>query len=301
MNKVQLVLGADGAGGLCMGFPLAHFIKQAGYSVEVILSIKDAGFKALNSLFNNLFSIRQVPEEYSHNHRILFDAELQQRAGLENEWYYFCPDLVFSHPRSFDFNKFCTTPQTVKSTRLLTDHLRPEGIIYLALNTTTLGYQYAFRKELIFQLAKTFPNDRIYLPVIDQWAEQSINNNDLNEEFPYNVLVDKNPDIIVAIEYLMRSRLCICLDNGFSHISYQLGQQRILLDPHLPPIDNNSVKHAVRWRETFEDSVRLNTHWQDVVDLVSVLTTNPQISLLPKDLVVRSLACHWPSVLGFKL
>ena len=190
MSKVLVVAGGDGIGGLINGFQVAHFVRQAGYQVDVKVSADDHVFRSLYHLFHDQFNVSQLPIEYSQNHRLLQDSVLLATLAKEyDDFAYICPDLTYKH---FNYKKFNILPNTIKGIRLLTQKLSPQNQIYLALNTTTANYNYKHVHSLLLLLSGFLPNYTIHLPVLDQWSGLEVKKMELPEHLPDNVVVHRN-------------------------------------------------------------------------------------------------------------
>ena len=247
--------------------------------------------------------MRNIPEWQTQNDKLLHDEsiinEIKEWVGNKNsQVYYVCPDLLYRNKYSFDYNKFNTNPLTIKSTRLLTHKLKQENIIALCLNTSTYGYSYQLTQELILRLSE-LKNYQIYVPEINTWAGHKISLNIDKSKFPENVIVDSNPDFVESLKMVARSKVCICSDCGTSHLSFHLGQIRVLLDPWFG-FSRSTLAHQVRWRENIEDSIPINTPPDKIFQLINVLLETPQTQLLPKNIVLNNIECDWARELLFK-
>jgi hypothetical protein len=262
MRKVLILGGGDGIGGLILAFQCAEFVKNhRGFDVTVGISAEQEQFYVLDWLFRDKFNIQYYPVLVSSGHQLLRDPSLLEsiRKGFY-EFYYVCPDLTFKNPYSFDYRRYRTNPKAIITTRLLTHKYKPNGknIIYLALNSTTPGYTYQNIGELAVQLAKNIPNYEIYLPVLTNWNGKPIPPVIFSEK-PNNLVIEYDQDVEHSLNKLKTAHYCICADNGFSHISYHLGQSRMLLDPHLFQ-NPNPLPWIVRWREDITDSICISTY-----------------------------------------
>jgi len=301
-EKIVLFGGGDGIGGLLSTFQCAYFVKQAKIFHEVDVSIRQDSGEVLKYLFDDQFNLRIQPEEYSHNHKIIFDKNLRESIFPETKdenFYYICPDLLHRNPFGFDFRRFNVNLQTLKSTRLLTHRFKPENIIYLGLISSTPGYSYANVRRLIFELSARFKNYTIYCPILDSWAGKDICVLDTRAALPSNVIIDKNPNFVESIKWLEKSELVFCLDNGISHISYHLGNARIFLDPYSQIHQNNCAMH-VRWRETLEDSVSMDFAPEYLADLARTIIDTPQTMLINKSFVINNLQYDFSRLMNFK-
>ena len=276
MGKVLIVAGGDGIGGLMNGFQVAHYVKQAGYEVDVKLSASNEVYYPLYHLFHDQFIMSQLPIEYSQNHRLLHDDVLLTTLtqGYE-DFAYICPDLTYKY---FNYKKYNILPNTIKGTRLLTHRFNPQRQIYLALNTTTAGYNYKHIHALLLMLSSFLPQYTIYLSVLNKWSNLDVKRMELPNELPKNVVISRDPDFIDQLDLLSQCSACICLDNGLSHIAYHLGQIRILLDPHLV----GDLAWKIRWREDMADSVELITSPANIARILFINLSCPETQLLSK-------------------
>jgi hypothetical protein len=284
MGKVLVVAGGDGIGGLINGFQVAHFLKEKGkrdlYNVDVKVSASDKVYQSLEYLFSDKFNMEQLPIQYSQNHRLLSDSVLwsELKAGYDS-LEYICPDLTYKY---FDYKKYHVLPNTVRGVRLLTHKFRPQNQIYLALNTTTVNYNYKHVHSLLLLLSGFLPDFTIHLPVLDTWSGLEVKKMELPERLPDNVVVHKNPEMTDQLDILSKCIGCICLDNGMSHVSYHLGQIRILLDPHFA----GDLAWKIRWREDLADSIDMTTSPATVARLMTINVSCPETQLLTKREVI---------------
>ncbi len=238
MSEKYIVYGLrDGCGGLILAFQCAHFIKQAGHEVVVRICAKDEIYKPLHHLFSDQFAMKQLPEHY---------AEI---AGSQTS-YWVWPDALFRNPNAFDYKRFNTSLNAIKSQRLLQHKLKVTNKIGLFLNSNTNGYSYSSIGKLATEIAKRFPDKTVYLPILNEWQGVKIPDVILNDEdCPPNLMVEENQDFNKVIDHLLECELTICSDSGPSHISFNTGQTRILLDPYAE-ITRNTIGWWTRWRQT---------------------------------------------------
>jgi hypothetical protein len=222
----------------------------------------------------------QLPIEYSQYHRLLGDDVLLATLTKGyDDFAYICPDLTYKY---FDYKKFNILPNTIRGIRLLTQKFSPQNQIYLALNTTTVNYNYKHVHSLLLLLSGFLPNYTIHLPILDTWSGLEVKKIELPEHLPDNVKVYKNPDIIDQLDILSKCIGCICLDNGMSHISYHLGQIRILLDSHF----KGDLAWKIRWREDLADSIDITTSPATIARLMTINVSWPETQLLNKREVI---------------
>ncbi|MEK6883582.1 MAG: hypothetical protein AABY22_28395 [Nanoarchaeota archaeon] len=151
-------------------------------------------------------------------------------------------------------------------------------------------------------MAEELKDYTIYCPVLEKWADKEIKTSNISFDdgaFHKNVYLNKNPDFIESLKWLEKSCYCVCADNGISHISFHLGQQRLLLDSRFG-FNRPNLAFYARWRETEEDSVDLRTSIDEVVALVKLNLTEPETTLLPKRVVLNNLHENWARELIYK-
>src|SRR6266540_1735639 len=300
MSDIVILLGVlDGLGGLLLTLQCAEFIYKQNKLPYIYIAARDEVFRPLQYLYHGKYHLHQLPE--FTNDSFLYDLDFINRLKCENqEFYVIWPDALYKNPYAFDYKKYNTNPQTIKTTRTLLHKSKPEKIIYVALNTTTENYSYHNPGKLVHKLGQEVKDYIIYCPVLDKWGGKEINHQIWDHEGFYdNVFIDKNPEFIDSLKWLEKSCYCISLDNGVSHISYHLGQQRLLLDPRFGFAVQNPAFYA-RWRETEEDSIDLKTSVDEIVELIKLNLVIPQTTLLPKKLVLNNLNADWGRELIFK-
>ncbi len=270
-EKYTVIICKDGVGGGCLGFQSAFFIKQAGHEVLVKIAAKDEIFKPLYHLFSDQFNIEQISEDF------VIDSHLEKTFVV---W----PDALFRNPLAFDFKKFNTSLNAIKSQRLLQHKLKLTNKIGLFLNSVTTGYTYQDVGGLATEIAKRFPDKTVYLPILTRWANQDVPSVVFKQESdaPSNLVIEENQDFNKVIDHLLECELTLCADNGPGNISYQTGQVRILLDPR-SECTRHTCAWISRWRsDNGNDSIPILTPVNDIVNLCDVLLNEPTTQLLPK-------------------
>lgn len=299
--NICLVSG-DGIGGQLLAFQCGKLLKDKNHSVTILVSARDEVFNPINFLFGKDYNIIQIPENYQTDllsFKDLHYSVLQLVNRKFDEIYIVYPDLLFQHPRSFDFKRFGLNLQEIVKTKLLQNQRKSENIIYCALNTSTPEYKYPHVFNLVYGLAGDLPNYQIYFNNITKWAGKDINNGNF-EKLPKNVLYFENQDFNESLEYLKKSCYCVCLDNGISHISYSMGVPRLLLDFRADSKPDN-LMFRVRWREEdLFESVNLNIPFYTVAAIVKINLEIPQTSLLPRKIIENNLNLDWSRYLYFK-
>jgi hypothetical protein len=248
---------------------------------------RDEVVKPLQYAFKGYFNLVQWPEEYVANYRILTDKAIQDEiCGDDKERYFIIPDLLFRGPLAFDYRKYNTNPQTIKSTKLLANRYKPEHnkIISCFLASTTPGYLYDNIGELLRQIGQKLPDYTIFFPKVTAWANKDIEYGDLSR-LPFNVYVDESPDIYKCIDILAKSEFVVCTDNGFYHLANQYGAAVVLLDPQY-----NKLPWSARWRATTDNSVPINIPPELASELVNILIKEPVTQLIPRIKVLEKIA-----------
>lgn len=299
-NKV-LILGSHGLGDSIQSLQCAHFAKMLNKDVTVISCTRNEVFDPLYFLFGDLFDLLQHPlkEDWGHDNWILKNQESLKSLSYFDEIYYSIPDLLFKHPLAFNYQKYNTNPQVIKQTRLLTHKFRPEKRIYIGLATSTDGYLYSNIPALLRKLGNEIPDHEIYFTNVKNWAGRELNYGDLSN-MPPNVIIHDNPKFYESLAILGKSCLGLYTCNGPSHLGFQFGQNRIILDPQY-----KKTLWEARWREDFSECIDINTSINDVVSLVKENINTPQTLLLPRQkvldiLIKNNYSVDWKSELLFK-
>lgn len=291
-----------GIGDQLLGLQCATSIynNHIGANIVFYSFSRDEVFKVLKNLLNagGIDNIVQVPEKFASDYNIIKDEKtIELIKGSHYEFYFICPDLLFRGPYSFNYKKYNTSPQIIKSLRPLL-HLREESekIIYCGLSTSTPQYKYHYTRELIRQLALKLPDYKIYFNNVSTWAGQEISENNL-EYLPQNRIIENNAPFLVSLDWLRRSDYCVCLDNGISHIAYQMGIPRTLLSIRC---NQDGVPWISRWYEDLTEAISYGYRPEDIAELVKTNIEIPQTTLLPRQFVISNLNTNWSSTLLFK-
>lgn len=290
-ETVNLVCG-DGIGGLLQGFVCADFIYNSGGYPRTFICARDEVFKPLNFLLKDKFLLEQLPEDW-------FDKFITDDTFFKDkirDGYLNCPDMLFKHPRAFDYKRFNTNPSLIKSTRILTHKAKPENIVYLALNTSTPIYQYFRIRELILFLAARLPNHIIYFNNITKWAGKRIGNGEFSG-LPNNVLYFEDQPFEESLEYLFRSCYCIVLDCGIMHIAQHLGTPKTIISNRLGP---DGAMWRARWYYDCNEAISYNYTPRDIAYLVAKNIEIPQTTLISRKEIIENLEKDWRKELYFK-
>lgn len=298
--KQVLIVAGGGIGDCIQGLQCAEMAFRQRFNPTILIASRENVYNPLNYLFGGDYNVVYLGDKYTReqlNEDQQFIQDLKSKYNCTH-YYYHEPDLLYRNPCRFDFEYFLCNPQTIRQQRLLLHRWKPEKIIYVGLVSTTEGYLYSKIPELLLSLAVGFPDYEIYFPNVEKWADKTIKYGEFSN-LPKNVTIDNNPTIEQSFEILMKSVYGIYTDNGPSHISFQLGQNRLLLDPRFG-IHRSSVPWIARWRESIEDSIPIQTPPEEVTKLVKVNLEVPQTLLLPKAYVVNQLQSNWSESLYFK-
>lgn len=311
MPKTLCIGIGDGIGGSLLTAQCAYFIKQYNEihknnrEVDILFAARKEIFMPLEYLLWDKFKIhKRIDEEkwgqdnYLFNHQEELDSYKEQ--GFD-EFFVVCPDYLYRNPGAFDWKKYNTHPQIIKSTRVLTHRrviLKDVKYIFCGLTSSTPGYSYHDVPGLLRELANTLNDRIIYFPKVTSWAGINIDYGDLSN-LPSNVYIDENPDMIKSIQIAQQAEYGICLDNGFSHILWNLGVPRLLLDARMNSF-RNSIPWQARWRETMEDSIPINYSVNVIVNLVKTNLETPQTMLFNRFDVLHAPSDNWKTELIFK-
>jgi len=140
------------------------------------------------------------------------------------------------------------------------------------------------------------PNHTVYFPKIDKWNATPINI-DLEFDFPKNVHIDTNPTFLKSLDYLKRSCYGVFADNGPSHIAYQLGLPRLVLDSRF---GFNGLPWAARWRQDLTESIPISSSPSEIARLIKTNIEVPQTCLIPRHTVLVNQDVDWKQVLIIK-
>lgn len=289
---VKLVTGGGVGDALC-GLTPQFAVYNNKKTPFLYACVRDEVFKPLSFLFEGINTIKQLEESdfdnFLANDRFLLS---KVEAGEKDEVYLNIPDILYKHPRAFDYKKYNTTPELLKTTRVLTNKWQPENIISLFLLSNTTGYSYFDIGGLAKELGKLLPNFQIYLPILTKWANKPIPSIKIPEGCPSNVYIDENPDFIENIKIAYKSYYAIVGDNALSHITYHLGCRRLVLDSRFPT-NRSSIPWVSRWHENINDHISIDNFARDIGQLVKTNVEIEQTNLLPKNYVLNNRHSDW--------
>ena len=290
-----MIIGGQGLGDCILSLQCGSIVqKNPQKALQIYISAISEICASISHLFGHLFDLNFIPDQYSKYNRILREPKLMfdLTKGFD-EVYYVVPSLAFFNQYSFDFEKYNCFPQSVREIRLLVPGPEKKKIIYVGLLTTKHINIYSCPISLILKLAEKFPDYTIYFPVIKTWAGRYTQHFDLPKDIPKNLMIDINPDINNSFDILLKSCYFIGTDNAPSHIAYQAGIPRLILDsmlgwPHI----------IVRWREDLtSDSIPITTSPDDVVKVTFINLSIPQTIMLPRTTCLKNKDAEWKSLL----
>lgn len=282
-----LNLGGHGLGDCILSLQISSLLTAQNIEHVNCISTRDQVFEPLNYIFGKKFNLHQVDENITENNNIVLNQNLQEKLKKDfscNEISYNVPDLLFHHPLALDFNKYNLNPQLIKKHRILIDNqFQKENIIYCGLATSTDGYLYKDIQKLLIDLANCLPDYQIYFPNIKSW-DKEINMGNFNIQFPKNVYIDEDPKFENSLNYLLKSKYGIFTCNGPSHIAYQLGIPRLILDPQY-----HKLPWMIRWKEDYEECIDINEKYSDISGLVLENIKHPETLMVDRKIVLQLL------------
>lgn len=294
-------IGGHGLGDCILSLQISYLLKNKNIAHDNLISTRDDVYKPLWYVFANEFDLKKIDEKFANDNLILKDEstlnELKNEYGLNIT--YNVPDLLFKHPLAFDYEKYGLNPQLIKRTRTLTKHFsKKEKIIYCGLCSTTEGYVYKDIPGLIKSIAEYLPGYMIYFPMIKSWDREINNLGDFSISFPPNVFIHENPSFEDSLDYLIKSIYGVFTCNGPSHIAYQLGMPRLILDPQY-----GRIPWMIRWKEDFEECLPISLDKESIAKVVYQNIAVPQTTMLDRKIILDLLNKgynNWNDILYFK-
>ena len=288
MDSQLINIGGHGLGDCILSLQISHLLKQKQIKHTTLISTRDQIYKPLYHIFSNELDLHQIDQKYANDNALLHNQDyIKEIASIHNSdnITYNVPDLLFRNPLAFKYNDYGLNPQLIKKTRILS-HLfnTKENIIYCGLLTTTKGYTYHNIPLLLRSLAEHLPNYIIYFPKIKTWDKDLDYTGNFNAEFPSNVWIDDNPQFEKSLDVLTKSKYGIFTCNGPSHIAYQIGIPRLILDPQF-----NKIPWMARWKEDYEECIDINTECNDITALVVNNINNPETLLVDRKILLNLL------------
>lgn len=307
INKI--IIGGHGIGDCVLAYQCAKTAHDiCGENIALGLSTRDEVYKAVTSFLgfpknSGIKYIMRLDEKLSSEHEILNNWEYHTEiirnkvdaiytSKKIEDCYYVIPDLLFRNPHSFPYEKYNTNPNIIKQQRLLIGSYKPEKRIYCGLQTTTNGYLYQNIKQLLILLKKKLPDYEIYFPNCSTW------NNDKCFHLPHidGINIHENPDLIDSLDRLKTSAYFIGTCNGPSHLAYQCGIPRLILDPQF-----NKIPWISRWKEDYNECVPIAITPELASEIVVENILYPQTQMIPRLLQCQSDKNYsWAQKLIFK-
>lgn len=299
MDTLSIQLG--GAGDCLLGVQCGFAAKanQPNLDIEYCFCVRDEVYEILKYVFDGkIFMFQESSkEQWGENDGWICKNQQELKKYPHPNIYVTWPDDLYRNPLAFDLKRFNLSLDGVRKTRVLTDRWKPEKIITVNLNTTTIGYNYFDPSFLISYLAQLLPDYTIYVPIVEKWANQQTKNQIPKSDLK-NVIIDVNPPVSRWLDYMFKSEYGIYTDNGPSHISWALSQNRLILDPRF---SKSNIMWQARWRENgLDDSIDIYIPPQHIAKLVENNIRTPQTLLLPKSIVASHPMANWNEALGFK-
>lgn len=296
-----LNLGGHGLGDCILSLQISSLLSQKNIPHVNCISTRHQVFDPLKYVFGNKFNINIVDEKYSHNNSIVLNKYLQEELKQTfncSEITYNVPDLLFHHPLALNCEKYDLNTGLVKKHRtFIGSDIKKEKIIYCGLATSTSGYLYKDIQNLLITLANSLPDYLIYFPNIKSW-DKEINMGNFEIEFPKNVYVHENPKFEESLDFLLKSKYGIFTCNGPSHVAYQMGIPRLVLDPQF-----NKLLWMARWKEDYEECIDINENYINISALVTENINNPETLLMDRKIIlnhIKNSNTFWKYILYHK-
>lgn len=302
MTSELINIGGHGLGDCILSLQISYLLKYKNIKHTTLISTREAVYRPLHYIFANELDFTKIDEKFSNNNNILNNRnlleELKQEYKSKNITYN-VPDLLFKNPLAFKYEDYGLNPQVIKKTRILTHHFpKKEKIIYCGLVTSTEGYMYEDIPNLLRGLAEFLPDYTIYFPKVKSWDKDIIYLNSFDVKLPNNVLIDENPTFEKSLDYLTKSSYGIFTCNGPSHIAYQIGIPRLILDPQF-----NKIPWISRWKEDYEECISIKTNHNDIINLVINNIRYPETTLIDRKTVLQLINnghSNWKDILYLK-
>jgi hypothetical protein len=287
-------IGGHGLGDCILSLQISYLLKQKCIKHTNLISTRDEVYRPLWHILSNELDLNQIDEKYANDNALLHNEnyikEIASTYNSDNITYN-VPDLLFRNPLAFKYNDYGLNPQLIKKTRILSHHFSAkENIIYCGLLTTTKGYMYQNIPLLLRSLAEHLPNYTIYFPKIKAWDKDLDYTGDFNINFPSNVWIDNNPIFEKSLDVLTKSKYGIFTCNGPSHIAYQIGIPRLILDPQF-----GRIPWISRWKEDYEECIDINTDHNDITRLVANNINNPETLLVDRKILLNLIKSGYNS------
>jgi hypothetical protein len=295
-------IGGHGLGDCVLALQISYLLKLKNIKHQTLISTRNEVYKPLSHIFSKELDFEQIDNKYAHENALLNNQEYyNELVKTHNSNYitYNVPDLLFRNPLAFNYAEYGLNPQLIKKTRVLSHHFSyKEKIIYYGLTTSTNGYMYENIPILLKGLAEHLPDYTIYFPKVKSWDKDINYIGAFDIQFPSNVYIHENPSFEDSLDYLTKSCYGIFTCNGPSHIAYQIGIPRLILDPQF-----DRIPWMSRWKEDYEECIPLNTEYNDVINLIVNNIKYPETTLIDRKKILDLLKARnnsWKDIFYFK-
>jgi hypothetical protein len=295
-------IGGHGLGDCVLALQISYLLKLKNIKHQTLISTRNEVYKPLSHIFSKELDFEQIDNKYAHENALLNNQEYyNELVKTHNSNYitYNVPDLLFRNPLAFNYAEYGLNPQLIKKTRVLSHHFSyKEKIIYCGLTTSTNGYMYENIPILLKGLAEHLPDYTIYFPKVKSWDKDINYIGAFDIQFPSNVYIHENPSFEDSLDYLTKSCYGIFACNGPSHIAYQIGIPRLILDPQF-----DRIPWMSRWKEDYEECIPLNTEYNDVINLIVNNIKYPETTLIDRKKILDLLKARnnsWKDIFYFK-
>lgn len=302
MTEKLINVGGHGIGDCLLSLQISHCLTEKGVSHKNLISSREEVFNPLNYIAGKIFELENISFEYCDHNAIETDPlKLKEIKEKFNSSYisYNVPDLLFTNPLSFKYERYGLNLQLIKKTRTLTKvNAQKEKIIYCGLCSNTQGYMHSDVHGILNKIAAKLPDYTIYFPKINKWVNNINYNCDFSKPFLSNVWIDEDPEFNKSLDILIKSQYGIFTCNGPSHLAYHLGIPRLILDPQY-----NKILWMSRWKEDYEECIPIQIDSELISKLVQTNILVPQTLMLDRKIILNSIAQNynnWKEILYFK-
>jgi hypothetical protein len=281
-------IGGHGLGDCILALQISYLLKCKCIKHKTLISTRNEVYNPLWHIFSNELDFQHIDNKYAHENTLLNSQEYYNelvKTYHSDYITYNVPDLLFRNPLAFNYTEYGLNPQLIKKTRILSHHFSyKEKIIYCGLTTSTDGYMYKNIPILLKSLAEHLPDYTIYFPKVKSWDKDINYIGAFDIQFPPNVYIHDNPNFEDSLDYLTKSCYGIFTCNGPSHVAYQIGIPRLILDPQF-----DKIPWMSRWKEDYEECIPLNTEYNDIVKLITNNIRNPETTLIDRKKLLELL------------
>ena len=134
--------------------------------------------------------------------------------------------------------------------------------------------------------------------MVKKWNKEINNLGNFDISLPSNVLIHHDPKFEESLHFLKRSCYGIFTCNGPSHLAYQLGIPRLVLDPQY-----DKAPWISRWKEDYEECIPISTPQNEISELVFHNIRSPETTLIDRKRILSLLKNEfrdWKSILYLK-